>query len=474
MAGKAFLVFAFPSVTDHIVLTWAKFSSPTTYEGSLSYAPSHPERNETIITNSGEMYEFKFWQSVDGVTLGTRLLSMKIDTGVYMNKVVVYNYVVDRGAGEVDPTWNDPEHGDTTITDERLIGVEKIKLERRGIGPLREDEFSFDSGTGVISIAPSGEAFYAEDTWFATVQTSAALSSGSGGGPTPAPTPYGAYELLEVGGDLSFTAAHKNKILYWTSNAVMGTITLPSFDSISPCRFKVVNHGCGASCRYVKVQLDSSDTVMLHGVAKNRFWLGVGEEIEIEVKASLGYVTDYKGEYGRLGEVVWGRKGERNRLALDGTSYAKSAIERLYYDYINLLPVNQVKTMAQRAETSNYTTADNLITTAKRYRGFFGVDTLNVMIPDLTDMFIRSAGTDDRMDLQPGGYQHQDVIIHSHDVVTAGSGTPGATGKALVRRSDYNGDPYQVGASTLGPYIERVGGSSTRPDNICLIPQIII
>ena len=46
-------------------------------------------------------------------------------------------------------------------------------------------------------------------------------------------------------------------------------------------------------------------------------------------------------------------------------------------------------------------------------------------------------------------------------------------GRALQRAST-NGDGYGTGAGTAGPYIEVVGGVESRPENIGMIPLVII
>lgn len=64
----------------------------------------------------------------------------------------------------------------------------------------------------------------------------------------------------------------------------------------------------------------------------------------------------------------------------------------------------------------------------------------------------------------PGGYQAEMMLSHSHKVKTGGSGTGADPGKSLVRQS-YNGDAYQTGTSSGGPYIETVGGAQNRVNN---------
>lgn len=460
--GKVHIKFSAPSLTDHLIITWAKFSSPLAEIDRESYAPPHPERSLTVPDLENEMHQFKFWQSNDGIDLDTALLTMDVDAGTVDGggaSMVMYDYVTDRG--NTGDGWADPEDGDTVLVDERLIGATSIIFTLRGVGPLRPDEFTFDSVTGTITLT-NGDTFAEGSTWFAAIVT-----TGSGVGTPPGNVQTSAvagWSVLPVSSDFTFGTTHHNMLLWWEGTALIGNITFPDFATIPNKRVKIVTHG--GTSRYLKLTFASGNTINFQRRNRSALWLGAGEEIEIEFFNGTAYVTGYQGEYAQVGMLTWGRKSELNRLSLDGTRYTQADLGRLYADYISYLPLTQFVSEAVWPTSMVASIAgENKVVYHKK--GFFTSESGQIRLPDYSNRFIRAikTGSDtERVDNVPGGYQYDMVIYHGHTV-------------PLLAGSDSGGGAVTSGGASGNDGDEptsKVGGVENRPENIGLIPQIII
>lgn len=455
--GKAHIKFSAPALTDDLIIQWVKFSAPLTEVGRVAYDAPHPERALTVSPLTDEMYSFRFWQSSDGTALDTLLLSMDIDAGESGAgaDLATYSYVVNRGSFGLDPAWSDPVAGETAIVDERLIGATKVVVTLRGTGPLRDDEFTFDSATGTITLV-SGDTFAADDTWHVWV-VKTGTSDGS------APVTSTGYSVLPVSSNFTFdVATHGSKILWWTGSALVGQITFPALSSLSDCAFKICTHG--GSSRYLKLALDGSDTARFLQQDKENLYLAAGEEIEIVISNNVMYVVHYRGQYENVGQFVWGRKNELNRMNLDGTRYSIADLGRLHDDYISLLGVSQIVTEAAWPTTAiQVINGENV--TVYPYKGFFTLEGGQVRLPDFRNQFIRAikAGADaERITQAAGGFQAGKA---RHRFTT---GTGAGQGDVSL------GHGYAGGSPSTYSFRYSYVNSQTNPDNIALIPQIIL
>lgn len=462
--AKAFLKFASPSLTDKLIITWAEFATPLAEIDREVYNAPHPERSLTVENLNPVMHRFTLWQSSDGATLDVALLTMDIDCSMNETEITVCEYVVGRGNSGVAPNWQDPVHGASALpNDQRLAAVSTFHVEQRGVGRLREDEYTRSITTTHASFTLTGGATFTDgDTFWVVSQKIVAVT-----GNQVISTDY--TDIVTIGADTPYSPTHNRKLLVVTSNSLITTYSISALAGIANGKLKITTHGVGSGFRYLKIALSGADTINMYGLARNIIYLGVGEQIEILFKSGAAYVIDYDGCYPLLGQVTWGRKAEKNRLSLDGTTYNIADCPRLYYDYIDKLPVDQVLT--------SFTTwaATQVIDgiTHSINKGFFAVEGTQFKVPDFRNVYIRALKLDGvdatRIADRSGGYQPDKVGAHKHKTLHGFTGVNGDGGNVALR-----GTYTTPGAGKVDYTYEVNTGSENTTKNIGLIPQIII
>lgn len=471
-SGKIFLKHNFSSVTGYLIIALFENSSPAAelVTKRITIPAPHVERGDTISELNPVMHTAKFYQSTDGLTLETLILTMALDASIYNeNQVAQYDYVVDRGDGSgSDITWADPVTNDTQIIDERLDGYTKdeIRFEMRGGTVYRQDEYALVAGGGVELLG--GEVFGdSGNTYRITVfKTVAQQSSGvstSGG------SEFG-LRVLEnadfTAGSIDFDTDMYDMINVINYTGAIATVVFPNLALVQNTKVRFTTHLNPA--RNLIIQLDSGDTVKFRGVTGNEVILGRGEEIELRVKDGAIYVTYYSGDAGRVGQRIWGDKLELNSLYRDGTTYNQADYPRLMA-YIDTLGPGQVVDYTTWNSSVLVTVPDTGTNiSVNPYKSMFARDDIagTFRVPDDRDKFIRALkftdGSDDtgRLVDLPGGYQH-DAVGEVND--TRGNSL-GTTNTA---------DTYQAGPFRFKTFKQNPGLES-RVKNLGMLPLIII
>jgi hypothetical protein len=362
----------------------------------------------------------------------------------------------------------DPVAGDFSVTIADLIGKD-IYLMQRGIGQLRYvrvPEYEFDDTTGEISLV--GNRFNDGDTFIVKFRPQFIVN------------PPGTQQATSIYKDVvlktenfSVVSADFGKKFIIDADAKVVNVKV---DEILTIIQKVPIFFESVGTEHVNVVIEAATDETIQSFTESQtFILGRGEKAELIRLGDIMYAFSDSLDIKKAGQIEWGYYLSANRLWADGSEYDCADYPRLK-KAMDATGSGVVKTYTQWAATATV----NGVAGVSINKGFFALsnDGLKFKVPDLRNKFVRglknNLGTDtERVENKPGGYQDSMFKEHGHDLLTGGDGTPADPGKTLIRQS-YNGDGYTSGASSLGPYVEEVGGVETRGENIGLIPMIII
>jgi hypothetical protein len=454
LVAKTFLKYNFSAVADDVIIVWVKNSAPgAEIDRYLLDDTTDHEKNggHTVDGLDPVMHQFKFYQSVDGITLNTLLLTLDVDASIY-NEIVVqrFTYRVDRGNSGSDPgeVWGDPVAGDDTLEDERLIGAthENCIVEQRGVGPLREDEINFLPGGG-FEFVDSGTAFSNDDTFTALYYkvVGQQVQTVQGGGD------YNDVKLLQddVDDSIDFDTTFYKKICVANFTGPVGTIVFPSMAIIPDTKVRFTTHQ--GSQNYLTLAFNGSETVKLRGQNKNKIHLAKGESIEIVFKDNVGYVDYRPHGLGARGSVI----GDyANRSANDPVLLADTSTGLLdgndypgLLEYVQALPAGSVVTI------TNW----NLNLANKRKWGYNSI-TKEIRVPHLDDLHRRfRTGSEDA-----GTYQADQVGQYTD-----------STGESEGGTDPINADTYQAGPYKMKNNV-RNAGQETRVKAFKEYPLIVL
>jgi hypothetical protein len=449
--AKAFIKFANNSNTEKLIITWAEFASPLSEIGRQVYDPPHPQRALTVDDLRPVLHQFAFWKSSDGVTKDLMLITLDIDLSSGNTQTVWYEYEVGRGE------QGDPIQDDVTLTDPRLAGVVDFYVERRGVGKLKSTEYTKDLVAGSFTL--STDVFYDEDTYFVVVSEAA-----SGVGSTPGTASSGEFEeVIEItAAETTYNSNHFAKLLVISTAQTVAAMTFPS--GIPRSKVRIATHA--GTQRYVR--LNFASPVMFFGQAKDYIYLGQGESIEILCTGSNYYVSNYCGDYGRLGSFVWGKKVLPNTMQLNGQQHSKILLGRLWLDHVITLSAGMTTDMATWASE---VLVDGVLETP--HKGLFGVSIADVRLPDFTNRSIRAMGASNRVPNVPGGFQIDDNRAHVHGLPIRNDNTAYGFGTKTIpsrKLEDISSGHNSVNVI----HISDSNGSQSTPRNIGLIPLIYI
>lgn len=461
--GSLTISHNFAGETDFIIAVWKKSSVPLVEVGRQAYPAPHSQQSLLIEHLDPDWYFIKFYRSAGGVLLDQEILTLAGNArSGFTYPITRYEYIVDRGSGGVvvGEVWSDPVAGSIQLRDERLKDKE-YWVEERGTGTFLRIETTDRSDVGGgFDLAVAGKTFETDGIYIVfvieAVEITGETGGGSGGG-------YNDVVLLVEDQDFDIETM-AGKLLVAQYPTTIGLLSMPSLATISDCKFKIQTHGNFQS--YLKFQLDAEDMISFLAADYNVLYLGVGEVLEVLIKANQIYVLDYDGEYRRLGQRIWGDKLERNSVYRDGTQYDQSAQPRLM-QFVDTLPGGSV--VSEATWISSQVISGKTIYPNK---GLFARDDVNgkIRVPDSRNKFIRAlANVTGAVDAQrivnkPGGYQIDMVGPHTHSIHQGNSYTGGG-GPGVVGRGANSPNTFQSDANT---------GVEDRPENEGLLPLLII
>lgn len=360
----------FSGYTGSLIVVCKKASAPLV-EVARSAALPFPVAQVVSFGNlSPETYIFEFWQSLDGTTLNTLIRLWSIDASQDSDpSVKTYEYIVDNGGTEGTPGngdyWADPVQDDTEIVDERYAGVSKedVKVEMRGIGPRRTDEWDLRTGGG-IQLTTAGEVFNNGDSIFVTVFKKQSSP--------PAVSSSDYTDVVNVTADDTIDSTYKNKLVNCTSSLPVTTLTFPAFNTMADQKIKFTTAGMQGN--YLTLVF----TTMLFDGGKVH--LTKGRTFEIMIKSGVPYelsnITD-KG-YDVRGKREFSDDVKPHQRLRDGTIYQVAEYSGIV-EWIKTLPASSI--IGTRASWN---------TDANRHKFYLNEGLGEFSFPDDRNMHVRA------------------------------------------------------------------------------------
>jgi hypothetical protein len=432
---------------------------------NVVYAPPQPTTRNIVIADLNPIpYQFEFYESDDGIALGVLLASYVIDVGkIFQAIMTLYEFKVGRGEA------NDPAANATQYTNSALAGftAERLIVTQRVVGPrsfLMGEIEVLDAG-GFKFPDDSDEVFNDQDFWtvwalnLITVQDPVNITRGR------------FKDIIEFDDDLTITDDHYDCLLEAAGpDTDLLTLTFPPLAGIpNDVAFGITTHG--GDQRYVAIQLDGSDICRFMRDTKNIFWLGKNETIYVIIKDGIMKVSDYNGDYARVGQKVKrdidfttdpGDESPLNIVAEVGGWLLIADYPRLYYEFVNKLPPAQLSAVVAGVVTD---------------KTKFAIDAPNVRfwIPDTGGYVERNVDPDANVDTDRASDQRYTGTVQTDLVgdidatlpveTAAVSGGNGGTPNMKVIETDIVA-PFKGPDDTVELTI--AGGSETRMKNVAV------
>lgn len=472
----------FAGETDFIIVEWVKSTAQGTPVIGHVTGTNLGAQNDTDVTevfypaphtaetlqviNLPEVWHLvRFWRSSDGVTKDLLLLSLagNARTGA-LYPITRYEYVVDRGYNNTTPVvtdgvWSDPVDTDTGLRDTRLAG-QTYWIEERGTGSLIAAEYTdrTDDGGG-FDFTDAFKVMNSGAVYVVYVITRIDAEGDDSG----AVTGVSELDVFILNTDQDYNPLTMNgKTLIADFATTVGTLTIPNLLLVADSWFRLQTHG--GSQRNVIIQLDAGDTVRFMGEDANEIILGENEEIMILVKDNVMYVLHHMTNHERLGQMIWSYKTLPNTLPGNGTQLALADYPRVE-QLLDSLPSSSV--VGSTTWNTSTTAADGQ--TVFPNKGKWMREGANFRPPLLTDKAIKGL-SDLSGAVASGRYEHQEIMLHDHDLRGSFSyGGYDGGGNSFFRIRNLTD-----GFDTASKVVSDAGGSNNIVNNIGLYPLLCI
>lgn len=333
MANQPLKVFI-DGLSGELIIRYAEAATPTAYLGTTAPRPFPVDYTYDILNLRRVVHRFEFWQSNDGISLNQLIKTWDIDVAKQELPANETYYYTVGGAAPYDPAPNQLQ-----LRDPRLLG-KTYRVFEKGTGHLRpvmdytdrsDAGGGFDRYTGYEFVA-GGEYMVEVDDKIVVDNSDTTTSTGGAGISDVIIANESNYQLDNTWYNKLIVGAY--------STLGTGIIQVPALSTIPDgTHLKFSTHGSGS--RYVKLQLNGSDTITFWGKARNWIYLGQNESLELLIKGGVGYVLDDKTGYAFVGQRIFGDVVAPNTLLRDGTVYGRAYAGRLI-DWVLDLPSSQV------------------------------------------------------------------------------------------------------------------------------------
>ncbi len=450
------LTISVSGYTGNLLILWRETvaGNPTPPETGRSAALTFPYDDVYSIDNINPVVHLvELWRSADGTTLTELIDQWSIDASLYNAiRFVEYQYKVGRGWNNTNQStgtelWEDPENGDTELTDERLANATKddITVHMAGYGRLLKDEYDLKTGGGIT--LNYDKVFDQDVAWFIsyyTVETANVTVTTT--------SLYSDVETVTADRDLYVDSTDNlyNKLVIINSLNPVVEITFPDL-ALIPNNTKVTFNTHRGSQNYLALQFDTGDTVYFCNQAVNVIWLARGEEISLYFKGGVCYVTSYYGNAKIRGSVHSDMDSSRHTdtgaflLADESTGELDADDYPALYAFIENLPASHSVALGTGSGQwgQAVTVNSGLINQATTYpnKCKYGIDTVarTFRVPHLKNLGRRFVNTGEN----PGRYQH-DAVGKFEATITVQKG------------NSYTGNPNN----------DRFGNGSNNPANV--------
>lgn len=471
--------------TGQLLIVWRETiaGNPTPPETGRSAALAFPYDAVYSIDNVNPVVHLvELWRSADGTTLTELIKQWNIDASVYNAiRFVEYQYKVDRGWNNTNQStgteaWADPVNLDTELTDERLVNATKddMTVHMAGYGRLLHDEYDLKSGGGII--LNYGKTFDTDVAWFIsyyTVETANVTVTTT--------SLYTSVEVVTASRDLYVDASDNlyNKLVVINSANPVVAIAFPDL-ALIPNHTKLTFNNHRGSQNYLKLQLDSGDSVYFNNAAINVIYLAKGEEISFYVMDGVCYVTSYYGNAKIRGSVHADMDSSRHTdtgaflLADESTGELDADDYPALYEFIENLPSSHAVPLGtssgQWSFSQTLNAGKNNEATTYPNKSKYGIDTVarTFRVPHLKNLSRRFVNTGEN----PGRYQHDYVGKFEPVTVTVPKGWSYTGGPNNTRFG--NGDPGHAENKDVTGIKVDTGNIETTMKNFGETPYIVL
>lgn len=335
MANVGFSISPAPGVTnDFIAVIYDTNASAAEIDRLPPIPAPHASPQNLLFSNlQPGTYIVKIHETPDGTTLGNLHHDFWVDAT--LQKLLAYEvktFQVDLGRGT---PYFDPADGDSNYINTDLDGL-TYTVFKPGYGPLDWDANITPYAGGGFSFT-DGQKFSHDEIYtilISNLVTQPVSQSGGSGYPDG---------VVQITGDIFFVSTHYKKLLE-VSGFVNITIsfgdlsTIPDNTVFGINTQTILDTDPDSDFRYAILDLPFGKYAMIHGEAKNRVFVGRGEEMAFIKKGNYLRLVNGGEGYRRVGEIVYAfGKPPINSLPLTGGWRLKSAFPRIFEDYVNAL-----------------------------------------------------------------------------------------------------------------------------------------
>lgn len=409
------------NITDYIIIRCRKATDPGAEISRQVFGIAPPT---TINVDFPDLdlntYLFDIYESSDGTALNTLFGTFLINVGSLGGTIIEYRfYVVGRG------NTGDPTDGDTELDDAYFSGKTVVSVHERGLGILRDDEWSRTSGGVALT---GGNTFNTDGNTYAVELTYGAAATGnssSGGLFTTEST---------ITADTTLDSTYYNNLINCNGTGSQLTVTFDSIGDVPDgTNFMFVDQE-GGTQNQTKFVPAGSDTIKWNGQTMTEIWIGKGEFIWLKKKGTFWKVVNASDGLMKVGTLVELQNPQANTLYDDFTLYNAADYPRFWWYILNVLAPNGAYINDNVDSGTFILTADanksgQIVYSITKQKFRMGLK-LGMMHKGL-DSFssFGSGGSHDRPESYPGGFQAGEVgEINANVTIPKESTSQGQTG----------------------------------------------
>lgn len=415
--GQIRLSIATVNITNHLIVTARKTTTPLVIEAQEEYDAPHPSTRNIVVPAVGDIdpiiYYVDFYESSDGISLDLLLAEFQYDL---KNNIILSErrfYVVD------GPGINDPVSNQDTLTDSYLDGKTISGVFKEGFRYLRPDtepipEWQPVTGGGIQLLL--GQTFSGGEVVTIEITYLGQQNLVTGGGF------YNGVVLLDT--DTTLDVSYRNKRLRTESaSSSKLVVTLESVATVTAGTFYHFTCNGGAH-NQTRILPDGSETIKYNGENYTELWVGKGEYVRI-VKVDAIWEAELVHEnILRVGERFPGTwKDHPSCQPEDGDLFDGDEWPRMWWWLQNKLPSTH--------KITDDTVIDSGYVHPDARRGQFVVHSTlkKFRLPNWQNLSERGMnsfnnyGVDSsRVYDYPGGFQDEMVGPHTHPLPRDGAG----------------------------------------------------
>lgn len=456
MAHPFFLSVGLTNYTNYLLIVVRSTNNPTVEYARQSFGPAPTSLNITFNLNP-EPYYFDFRDSINGVALGS-LRSTFIVDGTTLQVVEEERYYTVDGPGTYDPV-----DGATKITDPYFHLKTPASVFKEGFRPLKPltewqiittttagDTVEIINGTQFSN----GEVVVIKIVYLQAlpVTTNNALFSG----------------VRTSTASETITAADYNFRIRLQSSTAVLTETLPLISTV-PVATMFYFYDGGGTQKQAKIITQGADRIYWPQFTTpqiSEVWVAQGQFVQFMVTDIAGTkyyeVISISSAIGEVGEIILpGSKFQNNVLLENGALYDGDEYPGHWWWLNNIAPTVQLITDDNVISSSFVHPAAKVgqyvkHSTLKKFRM---PNSQNMVFKGLKDFVTYGGDTANRPEDNPGGFQTDMIMSHSHNfkkVQTQGSGTT-------------SGYVNGLNQGEIGKNTELTGGIEQRVKNIGVI-----